>query len=99
MERDAAAGSHHSCGTGPAVFPPAILGPAANTDWSAVLIDKSRFEAIVIQAYDGNVEQAGTDWIRLRWHNPESAWRHCLAWLVDAAGRQIASIHSLSREI
>ena len=78
MELDAAAGVHSSC-AGTDVYPPAILGPAANTDWSGVLADRERFEAILAEAYDGEVEQAGTNWIRLRWQATEQSWRGCLS--------------------
>lgn len=79
MKLDAAADSYHSCGTGSAVFPPAILEPVS-TSTGLLLTNKSRCEAIAIQAYDGNVELAGANGIRLRWHEPESAWRHYLGY-------------------
>ena len=78
MELDAAAGSRVSANFGD-MFPPAIFGPPWNTDWSAVLADKERFEALVADSYAGNLEQTGTNWIRTRWHNAEEVWRPYLA--------------------
>ncbi|QDZ08077.1 site-specific integrase [Sphingomonas panacisoli] len=77
MELDAAAGGRMSASADD-VFPPALLGPAANTDWSAVLADRERFEAILATSYEGDAERAGSNWIRLRWHDAPSRWRHCL---------------------
>ena len=77
MELDAAAGSRHSVGP-QNIYPPSVMGPASNTDWAAVVADKARFDAILTDAYGGDVELAGSNWIRLRWHEPEHAWRHCL---------------------
>lgn len=78
MELDAAAGSRHNSTVEGAIFPPAIMGPAQNTDWTTVLTNKAMFDALLAQSYSDDVEQAGTHWIRLRWHNPEISWRHCL---------------------
>ncbi|MBA4762161.1 site-specific integrase [Sphingomonas sp.] len=77
MELDAAAGSSWSA-TVDDTYPPAVLGPAANTDWTAMLGDKDQFEAVLSQAYDGDVERAGSNWIRKRWHEAPERWRHCL---------------------
>ena len=78
MELDAAVGGRHTaCATD--IFPPAILGPAANTNWAAILTDKARFEAVISEGYGGDVEQTGTNWIRARWHAPEEQWMPCLA--------------------
>jgi integrase len=77
MELDAAAGSRQSSDVDD-VYPPAIMGPASNTDWDLVLGDRTRFERIVAEAYGGDVEQTGTNWIRLRWHHAERVWRRCL---------------------
>ncbi|WP_066681945.1 MULTISPECIES: site-specific integrase [unclassified Sphingomonas] len=77
MELDAAAGSRCSAGADD-IFPPAVLGPAANTDWTAVLGDRARFETILSQAYDGDAERTGSNWIRTRWHDSPESWRHCL---------------------
>ncbi len=77
MELDAAAGSRQSSDVED-IYPPAIMGPASNTDWDLVLGDKARFERLVAEAYAGDLEQPGTNWIRLRWHHAERAWRHCL---------------------
>ena len=79
MELDAAVGRRYSASAGGQIFPPAILGPAANTDWSAVLADKERFETIVVEGYGGDLEQAGSNWIRTRWHCATSEWIPCLA--------------------
>lgn len=78
MELDAAAGSRKSIGMDD-VYPPAIMGPPSNTVWDLVCADKNRFEGLVAGAYGGDVEQTGTNWIRLRWHHAESIWRPCLA--------------------
>lgn len=78
MELDAAAGSRKSIGVDD-VYPPAIMGPPSNTAWDLVCTDKSRFEGLVADAYGGDVEQTGTNWIRLRWHHAEQIWRPCLA--------------------
>jgi hypothetical protein len=77
MELDAAAGSRKSIGVDDP-FPPAIMGPPSNTDWNLVCADKVRFERMVADSYEGDVEQTGTNWIRLRWHHDESLWRPCL---------------------
>lgn len=77
MELDAAAGSSWSAGADD-IYPPAVLGPAANTDWATVLSDKDRFEAILSHAYDGDAERAGSNWIRKRWHEAPESWRYCL---------------------
>lgn len=77
MELDAAAGSRMSARADD-IYPPAVLGPAVNSDWVAVLGDKDRFESILPHAYDGEAERAGSNWIRARWHNPPESWRHCL---------------------
>lgn len=78
MELDAAVGSRLTCSAGPDIYPPAIFGPAANTDWSAMLEDAGRMEALIVDAYGGEVEQTGTNWIRARWHEPDAIWRPCL---------------------
>ena len=78
MELDAAAGSRKSIDVDD-VYPPAIMGPPSNTDWNLVCADKARFEGLVADAYGGDVEQTGTNWIRLRWHHAEPIWRPCLA--------------------
>ena len=77
MELDAAAGARSTAATND-MFPPAIFGPAVNTDWPAVLASKERFEEILTNTYNGNAENAGTNWIRSRWAAPESVWRRCL---------------------
>jgi len=77
MELDAAAGARQSSDVED-IYPPAIMGPASNTDWDLVLGDRTRFERIVAEAYGGDVEQTGTNWIRLRWHHAERVWRRCL---------------------
>ncbi len=77
MELDAAAGSRQSSDIDD-IYPPAIMGPASNTDWDLVLGDRTRFERIVAESYGGDVEQTGTNWIRLRWHHAERVWRRCL---------------------
>ncbi len=77
MELDAAAGSRKSIGVDDP-FPPAIMGPPSNTDWDLVCGDKARLERLVADSYGGDVEQTGTNWIRLRWHHDEPLWRPCL---------------------
>lgn len=74
---DAAAGSQQSSDFGD-IYPPAIMGPASNTEWDLVLGDRTRFERLVAESYGGDVEQTGTNWIRLRWHHAERVWRRCL---------------------
>ena len=78
MELDGAAGARGTASSED-IFPPFILGPFSNTDWSAVLADKQKFEKIVETIYEGNLEKTGTNWIRSRWHNEEAVWRKCLA--------------------
>ena len=78
MELDAAVGGRYSAG-GKDVYPPATLGPAANTDWAAAIADRSRFETIVADNYDGDLERTGSNWIRTRWHSPETVWMPRLA--------------------
>ena len=78
MELDAAAGSLHSSAASDAIFPPAILGPAHNTDWPAVLASREEFDALLTESYGDQIEQTGTNWIRLRWHSSEASWRHHL---------------------
>lgn len=79
MELDAAAGGTYSSMAAGAIYPPAVLGPAQNTDWDAVLADPAMFDALLTEGYADEVEQTGSNWIRLRWNNPELSWRHCLA--------------------
>lgn len=55
------------------------MGPAINTDWSAVLLDKARFEKILSDVYGGDLEQTGTNWIRARWHIAQGDWSPSLA--------------------
>lgn len=43
-----------------------------------MLGDRTRFERIVAEDYGGDVEQTGTNRIRLRWHHAERVWRRCL---------------------
>ena len=74
MALDAGVGGRYSSSAGPEIYPPATLGPAANTDWSTVLANPGRFETILTESYGGEVEQAGSNWIRSRWHQPEAAW-------------------------
>jgi integrase len=78
MELDAAAGGFHSSAAKDAIFPPAILGPAQNTDWTAVLASRPAFDALLTEVYEDEVERTGTNWIRLRWHKSEASWRQCL---------------------
>lgn len=78
MELDAAVGSRHTA-AGHDVYPPAVLGPAANTNWAVALADKARFETLVSEGYGGDFEQTGTNWIRARWFAPEEQWLPCLA--------------------
>ncbi|WP_426266919.1 DUF6538 domain-containing protein [Sphingomonas sp. LHG3443-2] len=74
MELDAGVGARYSA-SAKQMFPPAIAGPAMNTDWSAVLGDSSRFDSIITEFYRGDAEQVGTNWIRTRWHEPEKVWQ------------------------
>lgn len=83
MELDALAGSRTSASL-TKIYPPAISDPPANADWGPVLSDKARFETILANYYGGEIEQVGTNWIRLRWHNPDDEWR---PFLKVAAGR------------
>ena len=73
MELDAAAGGRGSSTFKDELYPPAMLGPASNTGWDAVVRDASRFEALVTDTYGGSIEQTGTNWIRLRWREAEAA--------------------------
>lgn len=77
MELDATVGGSSSA-SATDVFPPATLGPAANTDWSAVHTDRERYDAILDQDYGGEVEKVGSNWIRARWFEPEQRWRGAL---------------------
>lgn len=79
MELDAAVGGSYSSKAGGDIFPAAILGPAVNTDWAAVLLDRGRFETLLADAYGGDPEQTGTNWIRTRWHSAEGRWKAGLA--------------------
>jgi integrase len=73
MELDAAVGMRGSAAACD-VFPPAVNGPAVNTDWAAVLADRERFDAILSIGYGGDAEQVGSNWIRARWHLAEALW-------------------------
>jgi len=79
MELDAAVGGRYSASAEGDIFPPAIIGPAINTPWPAVLADKGRFEAVVTESYGGDLEQTGTNWIRARWHTADGEWMPGLA--------------------
>jgi hypothetical protein len=46
MELDAAVGARGSAGPDE-LYPPAVMGPAANTDWDAVLADHERLKALI----------------------------------------------------
>ena len=78
MELDAAAGARYTASSVD-MFPPPMFGPASNINWPALLADKKKFEEIVESEYAGNLEQAGTNWIRTRWHDAEKVWSKCLA--------------------
>ena len=78
-ELDAPVGGRHSASADGKIYPPAILGPAINTDWSAVLLDKARFEKILSDVYGGDLEQTGTNWIRARWQIAQGDWSPSLA--------------------
>lgn len=82
MMLDAEVGSRYSA-TPTQIYPPAIGGPAVNTDWSAVLADPIRFEILVSGVYGGEVEETGSNWIRARWHEPEKTWRPSLDRVVE----------------
>ena len=73
MELDAEVGSRYSA-SAKQIYPPAMAGPATNTDWSAVLVDPARFQAVLAEAYGNEVEQTGSNWIRSRWHEAETKW-------------------------
>ena len=73
MELDAEVGSRYSA-SAKQIYPPAMAGPAMNTDWSAVLVDPARFQAVLAEAYGNEVEQTGSNWIRSRWHEAETKW-------------------------
>ena len=75
MELDAAVGARMSSDAGGDVYPPAVIGPPVNTDWSAVVADRILFDRLIKEGYGGSIEQAGSNWIRCRWHEPESRWR------------------------
>ena len=74
MILDAKVGGRYSASAGPDLYPPAMLGPVANTDWHMVLVDSARFEAILQENYAGEAEKVGSNWIRSRWHRPETEW-------------------------
>ncbi|MDY7524636.1 site-specific integrase [Sphingomonas sp. 10B4] len=78
MELDAAVGGRYTASASD-IYPPAMLGPAANTNWAALLTDKARFDAVLSEGYGGDAEQAGTNWIRARWYTPEEQWVRGLA--------------------
>ena len=98
MELDATVGSRHTSAAGADVYPPPILGPAANVDWSAVLRDPERFEAVVADGYGGDIEQVGTNWIRARWHAPDQTWLPALTRVVERLRGFDASASSFSGE-
>lgn len=33
---------------------------------------------LVGEFYEGNLEKIGSNWIRVRWHNPDHVWRRLL---------------------
>lgn len=78
MELDAAAGAVYSASAAD-IFPPATLGPASNTDWSAASAEKERFETILTETYGDDLEKTGSNWIRTGWHAAEVVWRPLLA--------------------
>ena len=79
MELDAAVGASHTVSAGKDLYPPTVMGPAANTDWSGVLADRSLFAAILAESYGDDPEQTGSNWIRARWHTPTETWMPRLA--------------------
>lgn len=93
MELDADVGMRTSASSGH-VFPPAIFGPSPITDWSAVLADKEQFERILIDAYSGELEKTGSNWIRARWHSAEANWLPNLAGPI----RRIKSLEATSSQ-
>ncbi len=104
MELDTAVGMRTSASSGH-VFPPAIFGLSPMTDWSAVLADKEQFERILIDAYSGELEKTGSNWIRARWHSAESNWLPHLAGPIrriktlDAATKPKCSPPTLKKRI
>ena len=97
MELDAGVGGRYSASP-KEIYPPAITGPAVNTDWDAVLGDPSRFDAIVTDVYGGESEQVGTNWIRSRWHEPEKVWHPHLLKATDRIRRFVPEAQRFSDE-
>lgn len=64
MQLYAAAGGGYNSTAGREIFPPAVIGPAQNTDWTTVLTSRAIFHALVADAYGDKLEQGGTNWIR-----------------------------------
>lgn len=80
------------------IYPPAITGPAVNTNWAAVRGDPSLFDSIVTDVYGGEVEQVGTNWIRSRWHEPEKVWHPHLLKAADRIRRFVPDADRFSTE-
>lgn len=97
MELDAGVGGRFSANPRQ-IYPPAMTGPAVNTDWKALLGDPSRFGSIVNDVYGGEAEQVGTNWIRSRWHEPEKVWHPQLLEAASRIRRFFPDAHSFPNE-
>lgn len=61
------------------IYPPAVYGPAINTDWNDLASNPARIMAIIREAYGDDPECVGSNWIRARWHQPDALWLPYLA--------------------
>lgn len=97
MELDAGVGGRFSLSP-KQIYPPAITGPAVNTDWDAVLGAPSRYDSIVTDVYGSEVEQVGTNWIRSRWQEPEKVWHPHLLNAAERIRRFVPDADFFSKE-
>ncbi|WP_344706261.1 DUF6538 domain-containing protein [Sphingomonas swuensis] len=97
MELDAGVGGRFSANP-KQIYPPAITGPAVNTDWNAVLDEPSRFAGIVTDVYGGEAEQVGTNWIRSLWHESGNAWHPHLLQAAERLRRFVPEAQRFSTE-
>lgn len=73
IELDGLCGSS-STATKDTIYPPAVLGPASNTDWAELWRNPARIMTIIQEGYSDDPERVGSNWIRYRWHRPEALW-------------------------
>jgi len=78
---------YSSTATYDTIYPPAVYGPAINTDWGELSRNPPRIMAIIQETYGDDPERVGSNWIRARWHQPEALW---LPYLGDPVRRLCA---------